>query len=138
MGDQLALFDVAPPDEPDPAAEQLQRMHAEARAIAARLPRGVYFGTSSWSFPGWKGLVYSAARTQTALARDGLREYAAHPLLTTVGVDRSYYAPMTVEDLRGYADQLPHGFRCCFKAPAAVTALALGHQGRAPVNPDFL
>ena len=89
MGDQLALFDVAPPEEPDPAAAQLQRMHAEARALAARLPRGVFFGTSSWSFPGWKGLVYSAARTQTALARDGLREYAAHPLLTTVGVDRS-------------------------------------------------
>ena len=138
MSDQLALFDIAQPDEPDPAALQLRRTHTEAAAIAVRLPGGVFFGTSSWSFPGWKGLVYSSSRTQTALAREGLREYAQHPLLTTVGVDRSYYAPMPPDDLRAYADQLPAGFRCCFKAPASVTALSLGVPARPSANPDFL
>lgn len=138
MTDQLALFDLAPPDEPDPAGRQLVRVHAEAAAIAARLPAGVFFGTSSWSFPGWKGLVYSANREQTTLAREGLREYASHPLLTTVGVDRSYYAPMPADDLREYAEQLPDGFRCCFKAPASVTALSLGPPSRPSLNPDFL
>ncbi len=136
--DQLALFELEPIEEPDPAAQQLARVHAEAAATAARLPAGVFFGTSSWSFPGWKGLVYSGSRTQTELAREGLREYARHPLLTTVGVDRSYYAPMPAEDLRSYASQLPDGFRCCFKAPASVTALALGHPSRPTPNPDFL
>ena len=62
---------------------QLERTHRDAAALAARLPTGVHFGTSSWSFPGWKGLVYSGARTQTMLAREGLREYATHPLLTS-------------------------------------------------------
>ena len=78
--------------------------------LAARVPPGVRFGTSSWSFPGWKGLVYSGARTQTALAREGLTEYGRHPLLTTVGVDRSYYAPMPAADLASWATQLPASF----------------------------
>lgn len=138
MSDQLALFDIGPANEPDPAALQLERVHREARAIAARVPQGVFFGTSSWSFPGWKGLVYSSAQTQTRLAREGLREYAQHPLLTTVGVDRSYYAPVPAEDLRAYAEQLPDGFRCCFKAPASVTAVGLGPPSRPVSNPDFL
>lgn len=138
MGNQLALFETAPPEPPDPAAAQVARVHADARRIAEVLPAGVAFGTSSWAFPGWKGLVYSAARAQTALAREGLREYSRHPLLTTVGVDRSYYAPIPIDDLRAYAGQVPPGFRCCFKAPAAVTALALGAPGRQTPNPDFL
>ncbi|MGE3957043.1 MAG: DUF72 domain-containing protein [Vicinamibacterales bacterium] len=135
---QLALFDLGMPEEPDPAAQQLQQVHAEAASVAAALPPHVFFGTSSWSFPGWKGLVYSSSRTQAELAREGLREYARHPLLTTVGVDRSYYAPMPAEDLRTWASQLPGGFRCCFKAPASVTALALGPPSRPSPNPDFL
>jgi hypothetical protein len=65
MSDQLPLFDIAPPDEPDPNSLQLRRTHAEAAAIAQRLPVACFFGTSSWSFPGWKGLVYSSSRTQT-------------------------------------------------------------------------
>ena len=138
MSDQLALFDTSPIEEPDPYAQQLQRTHEEADAIARRLPDGVFFGTSSWSFPGWRGIVYSRQSTQTSLAREGLREYATHPLLKTVGVDRSYYAPMPVDDLRRYNEQLPDGFRCCFKAPASVTAMALGAPGRQSKNPDFL
>jgi uncharacterized protein YecE (DUF72 family) len=139
MSAQLPLFDDAPaPRREDGYGEALRRMHEEARAIRARLPAEVHFGTSSWSFPGWRGLVYSTSRTQAALARDGLREYARHPLLTTVGVDRSYYAPVPAADLLEYAAQLPEGFRCCFKAPAAVTATALGPPGRQVANSDFL
>jgi uncharacterized protein YecE (DUF72 family) len=139
MRSQLTLFDDPPGPRPeDVHALALARAHEEARAIAASVPPGVYFGTSSWSFPGWRGLVYSSARTQASLARDGLREYARHPLLTTVGVDRSYYAPIPLPDLQEYATQLPTGFRCCFKAPAAVTALALGAPGQQVPNPDFL
>jgi uncharacterized protein YecE (DUF72 family) len=139
MSPQLTLFDDEPTPRPDDVhALALSRAYEEARALAASVPSGVYFGTSSWSFPGWRGLVYSGARTQALLAREGLREYARHPLLTTVGVDRSYYAPMPMADLQAYAAQLPPGFRCCFKAPAAVTALALGAPGQQVPNPDFL
>jgi len=139
MSPQLTLFDDEPAPRPDDVhAQALSRVHEEARALAASVPGGVHFGTSSWSFPGWRGIVYSSARTQASLAREGLREYARHPLLTTVGVDRSYYAPIPMADLQEYAAQLPTGFRCCFKAPAAVTALALGAPGQQVSNPDFL
>ncbi len=146
---QLGLFD----DEPEPAApaarrrpspeddsvrQRLAAQHDEARRLAARLIPNLHFGTSSWSFPGWAGIVYGARRSQTDLARDGLREYATHPLLTTVGIDRSYYAPIPVDDFRRYADQLPDGFRCCIKAPASVTSYGVGDRERPVRNVDFL
>jgi uncharacterized protein YecE (DUF72 family) len=136
VSDQLSLFHFE--TEPDPAAARLQQSHEEARALAVRLPADVRFGTSSWSFPGWAGLVYSSARPATTLAREGLREYARHPLLRTVGIDRSYYAPIPDDDLAAYADQLPAGFRCCIKAPSAVTALTSGRRHGETRNPDFL
>jgi uncharacterized protein YecE (DUF72 family) len=133
---QLSLFESEPTRG---EGEALERAHAEAREVAEHLPADLYFGTSSWSFPGWAGIVYSRERTTSDLARNGLREYAQHPMLRTVGIDRSYYAPIPVEDLRAYAEQLPASFPCCIKAPARVTALTLGPRaGRAEVNPDFL
>lgn len=110
-------------------AERLAREHAEAAAIAARLPGGVRFGTSTWSFPGWAGIVYSRRATTAQLAREGLEEYARHPLLKTVGIDRGYYGPIPAPDLERYAAQLPPGFPCCAKAPEAVTSAQ---------SPDFL
>jgi len=95
-------------------------------------------GTSSWSFPGWQGIVYARKRAASVLAKEGLREYAQHPLLRTVGIDRSYYAPVPDQDLLRYAEQLPEGFPCCAKAPAAVTAPTLQGMGRHSGNPDFL
>lgn len=139
MSDQLQLFDTAADPPPNRHRAALAACHAEAAGLAAQLPEQVLFGTSSWSFPGWAGLVYSQERTTSDLAREGLREYARHPLLRTVGIDRSYYAPIPLEDLRAYASQLPSGFRCCIKAPAGVTAFTLGSPGtRAERNPDFL
>ena len=125
-------------ETPVAATGALAERYARLRPIAAALPPGVRFGTSSWSFPGWKGLVYSAKRTAAQLAHDGLREYARHPLFGTVGIDRSYYARVPDEDFRRYADQLPDGFPCCCKAPARVTsALDPDHTSARP-NPDFL
>lgn len=149
MSEQLPLFDTldAPSapvrDDTARAADAaLEQRRAAAAAIAARLPEHIRFGTSSWIFPGWAGLVYPAGLTGAALGRDGLRHYARHPLLRTVGIDRSYYAPIPLDDLRTYADQLPDGFPCCLKAPAAVTSRVVPgfgspHGGGAP-NPAFL
>jgi uncharacterized protein YecE (DUF72 family) len=133
---QLDLFDSFPAG----AGPALDAVHAEAAALAARIDPRIRFGTSSWSFPGWRGIVYSGGRTETALARDGLKEYARHPLLRTVGIDRSFYAPIPGEDLQRYAGQLPDGFLACAKAGASVTS-AVKHRGRGEtpeVNPDFL
>jgi uncharacterized protein YecE (DUF72 family) len=147
VNDQLSLF--GEPDAPSaaPAAHPVDRAlaerHARARAVAERLPGGLAFGTSSWAFPGWAGLVYPHAVAASSLGREGLRYYAQHPLMRTVGIDRSYYAPLPIDDLRAYADQLPEGFRACLKAPASVTSRVVptfgaAHGGSAVVNPDFL
>jgi uncharacterized protein YecE (DUF72 family) len=140
---QLGLFGTPQPAgrrEDQASAERLGKEYAEAAAIAARLPSGVRFGTSSWSFPGWKGLVYSRRTTTSVLAREGLLEYARHPLLRTVGIDRGYYGPIPGADLARYAEQLPAGFPCCAKAPEAVMAAARSVQPGEAVreNPDFL
>ena len=137
--EQIDLF-AAAPARPDPTRQQLERERTECAGIATRLPRGLFFGTSSWSFPDWEGIVYPRRSSTAELARDGLSEYARHPLLTTVGIDRSYYAPIPRSDLERYASQLPPGFPCCAKAPESVTAAALGPRagpdsGRR--NPDF-
>jgi uncharacterized protein YecE (DUF72 family) len=145
MAEQPSLF---PDFEPAPTsaretgssdtAAALEERYARLRDVAAALPANVRFGTSSWSFPGWQGLVYSQKRAASWLAREGLREYARHPLLTTVGVDRSYYAPVPDEDFRRYAEQLPDGFPCCCKAPGLVTSPVGLERGRAEANPEFL
>ena len=117
----------------------LARAHDQLRGVAASLPSTVRFGTSSWAFPGWRGIVYSRSRSQGELSREGLREYAQHPLLRTVEIDRSYYAPIPDEDFARYALQVPAGFVFCVKAPAAVTSAALPGSVQAPqANPSFL
>ena len=149
MPDQLPLFDSPPPvptsrsgrSQDLPAAEDvraLEERFAALRPLADALPSSIRMGTSSWSFPGWKGIVYTKGGTASRLAQEGLREYARHPLLTTVGVDRSYYAPIPDADFARYADQLPEGFPCCCKAPAMVTSPVLPDRGSREPNPDFL
>ncbi|MGD8643869.1 MAG: DUF72 domain-containing protein [Chromatiales bacterium] len=133
---QLELFEIGPTAEAgsiEPAPEAL-------RPLAGRLPPQVRFGTSSWSFPGWSGLVYARACDKTRLARGGLGAYAAHPLLRTVGLDRSYYAALAAEAYRRYADAVPSDFRFVVKAASQCTSpVTRDARGRvvAP-NPQFL
>ena len=85
--------------------------------LAVAIPRGVTLGTSSWSFPGWAGLVYDRPADASLLAREGLGPYARHPLFGVIGVDRGFYAPVPVADWRTYRDQVPPDFRFVIKAP---------------------
>ena len=93
----------------------------EWQELAARLPSCVRFGTSSWSFPGWRGLVYDGEHREEALARHGLAAYARHPLFRTVGVDRSFYAPVDEAVLARFAAAVGDDFRFLIKAHAALT-----------------
>lgn len=105
-------------------------------ALAARRPPHVFIGTSSWTFPGWKGIVYPGAPTMDELVAHGLETYARHPLFNTVGIDRSYYAPLSSQDLAGYGRQLPADFQCVMKVWNRVCSY-VDPRTRAP-NPDFL
>lgn len=104
---------------PEPVVVPAPR--ADLAALAARWPGSLRLGTSSWSFPGWQGLVYGRAQRETELARHGLAAYACHPLLRSVGVDRAFYAPLRREEWRVFADAVPDEFRFLVKAHAALT-----------------
>lgn len=96
------------------------------------LPQDLRFGTSSWAFPGWAGIVYRSRQREADLSRRGLAAYSRHPLLRAVGLDRSFYAPVSREDLRAYADSTPEDFRFLMKAHAALTT------PRSARRPEFL
>lgn len=99
-------------------------------ALGQQLPAQLYLGTSSWAFPGWQGLVYDRASTATALARHGLAAYAQHPLLRTVCLDRTFYAPITADEYAAYAAEVPAPFRFVVKAHAWCTQPLLRASGR--------
>ncbi len=110
--------------------------------VATRLPPHVRLGTSSWSYPGWTNLVYASLYSDTALAKRGLPAYAVHPLLRTVGLDRTFYAPIGEADFRTYATQaraVSPGFRFLVKAPMLFTGPRLrSEDGRWSDNDAFL
>lgn len=123
---QRSLFDLGPPTTaPTPAWPPTQR-HVDPRrdalgeALATRFP-ALRLGTSSWTFPGWNGIVYAEGTSEKSLLRDGLRAYAAQPLFRTVGIDRSYYAPLTADEVADYAACVPADFRPIAKVWRAVT-----------------
>lgn len=104
---------------------------ASVRELAAALPPHVHLGTSSWTFPGWVGLVYQRAYpSQRSFVRDSLAEYARYPLFKTVGVDRAHYAPLSVEDWQAYAAQLPPRFPCIIKAWDELTVVSFPDHDR--------
>jgi uncharacterized protein YecE (DUF72 family) len=89
---------------------------------AGELPVDVHLGTSSWSFPGWEGLVYDRVASKTVLARTGLGTYARHPLLRTVGIDRTYYGAIPASAFAAYASDVPEDFRFLVKASSESTS----------------
>ncbi|MBN4666085.1 DUF72 domain-containing protein [Pandoraea nosoerga] len=113
---------------------------AATRTLGAQLPANIRLGTSSWSFPGWKGIVWDDDYSDTRLSREGLAAYASHPVLRCVGIDRSFYKPMSIVEYQKYAQQVPDDFRFLVKAPSAVTdALVRGDKGEGlGDNPCFL
>lgn len=123
---QLPLF--ADGDGVDPAP-----FVAGVAALAAALPDRIHLGTSSWSFPGWTGLVYAPHNGQPAseqvLARHGLAAYARHPLFRAVSLDRTFYAPLNADEFARYAAQVPADFRFIVKAPAAISDPVLRKAG---------
>jgi len=137
---QLGLFD-RPEQDAEDSGEDAQR---ELESIRDRLPANLRFGTSSWTFPGWAGLVYHRRYpNQRAFLRDSLGEYAQHPLMRTVGIDRGYYTPVPEEDLGAYARQLPDDFRAAMKVWQGVTMPGYPKHPRyganaGKENPDFL
>ncbi len=109
-------------------------------ALAHQLPGTLRLGVSTWSYPGWDGLVWDGEYDRSTLSRHGLQAYHQHPLLRTVCIDRTFWRPLTGRQYADYAAQVDADFRFVVKCPASITDAQLrGDEGQArEPNPEFL
>ena len=70
----------------------------------------ILFGTASFAYEGWKGIVYHDRYRESSFKVECLREYARYPPFKTVEFDFPFYRPPTETQLRRYASVLPPGF----------------------------
>ena len=88
---------------------------------------GLYVGTSSWKYPGWRGSIYDEQRylTHGKFSETGkfnpecLSEYAQ--TFHSVCVDAGYYRFPNEEYIGGMAAQVPDGFQFAFKVTDEIT-----------------
>ncbi len=108
----------------------------------------IKFGTSTWAYEGWQGMVYTQEYPKGRFKKDCLAEYAVYqykdaPLFGTVGLDQTFYRPPSDTQLQDYAAQLPTGFIMCSKVWERITIPQFsnlpdyGTKAGQP-NPDFL
>lgn len=114
----------------------------ELRRLREQISPQVHFGTSSWNYEGWQGLVYHRKYPKSGAVTKMLADYAEFPLFSTVGIDASFYRPLSANTYRGYREALPPGFKCVQKVWNRITIHTFtGHQDggvAGTTNPDFL
>jgi len=115
---------------------------ARLQELGRRIPPMVRFGTSTWNYPGWRGLVYQQDYGPKGAPAKMLEEYAAFPLFRTVGIDSAYYGPPTEAVLRSYSEHLPPGFPVVSKVWSQLTihtfTKAQDPARAGKINTDFL
>ncbi|MBQ0132885.1 MAG: DUF72 domain-containing protein [Comamonas sp.] len=123
-----------------PSGVQAVPASREMLALAASLPRDLRMGVSTWSYPGWEGIVWDGGYDPSVLSRKGLSALSQHPLMRTVCVDRTFWRPLSAEQYAQMATQVPDDFRFMVKCPNAVTdALVRAENGQGQQrNPAFL
>jgi uncharacterized protein YecE (DUF72 family) len=110
--------------------------------IVELLTKRIYIGTSSWKYPGWKGLVYHRKyKSEKEFQEKCLGEYAEH--YAAVGVDHTYYAWPLPSTFEKYFAETNDSFRFCLKATEATTVFKYPNLKRygkvaGKLNPEFL
>jgi uncharacterized protein YecE (DUF72 family) len=100
---------------------------AQIKSKAAELAAsGVYIGTSSWKYPGWRGMLYDEARylyrgkfAVSRFEKNCLAEYAE--VFKTVCVDAAFYKFPDEKYLTGLIEQVPEDFKFAFKVTDEIT-----------------
>ncbi|MCC7471953.1 DUF72 domain-containing protein, partial [Candidatus Nomurabacteria bacterium] len=108
----------------------------------------IRFGTSTWTYEGWQGQIYTRKYSKTGFTRDCLGEfcqylYKGQPLFRTVGNDATFYRPPSANQLTRYLSQIPEDFEMCFKVWEELTIPTYAKHARygpraGQVNPTFL
>jgi uncharacterized protein YecE (DUF72 family) len=108
------------------------------------LPTNILLGTSTWAFPGWRGVVYRQDyKSERDFNQRCLEEYARIPWFRTVCIDSLFYNPPSPSTLERYAAQTPEDFRWVSKIWERITIHSYPKHARygqlaGHLNPDFL
>jgi uncharacterized protein YecE (DUF72 family) len=96
------------------------------KELASLAAEGIFIGTSSWKYAGWRGRLYDEARyvyrgrfSESRFERNCLTEYAE--VFKTVSVDAAYYQFPTARSLEGLIAQVPQDFQFSLKATDEIT-----------------
>ena len=108
----------------------------------------IRLGTSTWTYEGWQGQVYTRTYPKSKFSQLCLEEYAQYTyrrdtLFRCVGNDATFYRPPTVNQLRRYAAQVPEDFEMCCKVWEEITIPTFAKHERYGAkagrpNPRFL
>ena len=93
----------------------------------AASPQNLFLGTSGWAYPTWKPGFYP----KDVPSRAFLQFYASR--LTSVEVNYSFRKLPSAEQLKGWLNATPPGFRFSFKAPQRITHFQRLRESRATV-----
>jgi len=122
-----------------PASDYVARNRDRIRRWASR---GIYFGTSSWKYPAWKGMVYTRRYpSQKVFEQECLAEYAE--LFPTVCADFALYDFPDPDRMRILHDQTTEDFTVSLKVTDRITIRRYPNLPRHGANagrenPDFL
>jgi len=101
------------------------REHVKAK-VADLAARGIFIGTSSWKYAGWRGMLYDESRyvyrgkfAESRFEKACLAEYAE--VFKTVCVDAAYYRFPDNQYLGGLVSQVPADFQFAFKVTDEIT-----------------
>lgn len=136
-GGTLSLFQ----DEPEPSrgSEYIQRNRPRIKRWASK---GIYFGSSSWKYPGWLGQVYTRTyRSKKAFLETCLAEYSE--LFPTVCADFALYDFPDPDTMKLIHDQTTDDFKVSLKVTDRITIKRYPSIPRFGAragtdNPDFL
>jgi len=116
--------------------------------LALLAQEGVFLGTSSWKYPGWRGQLYDEARyvwrgrwSESRFEKLCLTEYAE--VFPTVCVDAAYYKFPGPRYLPELAGMVPAHFQFTLKVTDQITLKRFTNLPRFGIragqaNPDFL
>lgn len=80
-------------------------------SLASQLPGNIRFGTSSWTYEGWAGLIYKKKyKSEKEFNTASLGEYSSFPIFRTVCLDSTFYRPPSEKTLEKFFSLTPPDF----------------------------
>src|SRR5450830_1064429 len=112
-------------------------------AVKALVPSYTRFGTATWNYLGWRGIVYPVDSPEKMSSAERLALYARSGRFDTVEADFTFYRPQSAREWKRYAAALPAGFPVVSKVWEEITVERfpkIERQGdrAGKENPNFL